>query len=325
MSLTEIYRSGKTPKALYFAGAWLKSNRPGALARHELQRILRTWQDRQDAEAIAARLDFYFPLPADGKLLMPEEGSVSLHHPVIEGAHSVYLYDLRSWRKYFPAGMRLQFKAGDVFENPQVPTIIKARRLDCPGSENAIIFPLNTLRHFPHPHDAIPFSKKEPTLFFRGKIALKPGRIELVKRYYGHPGMDMADTGHSPELRQYQRPKVSIAAHFRYKYILVPEGNDVGSALGWVLGSNCVPVISKPQVEHWLMHSRLEAGRHYIEVAPDFSDLEEKLEWAESHPALCGEISEEGRRYYSQFLDSGREKIIALLILHRYFEATGQI
>lgn len=322
-SLTDLYRSGKTPKAWYFATAWLRTHYPAAAARKELARILRTWQSRPDAEEIFDRVKFYCPLNPEKPAELPAD-AMTLGAPQFGDARTVYRFDLLRWRPYFPADRRLLFQPGDVFENPARPTIIKARRLDGPGAENAIIFPLNTLRHFPHPHDNLPFARKEPLMFFRGKIADKPGRIAMMENYFGAPGFDLADTGHSPELRKFQAPKVSIAAHFRYKYIIVPEGNDVGSALGWVLGSNCVPVITRPRVEHWLMHSRLEPDRHYLQAAPDFSDLHDVLRRAEANPRLTAQIALEGRKYYERFLDSEREKIVALLVLQRYFAATGQ-
>ena len=72
------------------------------------------------------------------------------------------------------------------------------------------------------------------------------------------------------------------------------------------------------------MHSRLEAGVHYIEIADDYSDVAEKLEWYMAHPDEAEKIARASREYYSQFLDRRRERDISLLTLARYFEATGQ-
>lgn len=74
---------------------------------------------------------------------------------------------------------------------------------------------------------------------------------------------------------------MSIPEHFKYKFILALEGYDMASSLQWIMASGCVPVMPKPTVEGWLMHSQLVAGRHYIEIAPTFQT------WA----MLCGIIS----------------------------------
>ncbi len=320
-ALLDMYRGGKPVKALYYAGWILRRLVPRSVCRLAWRRQLRTWQSRPDADYIRGRVEYYCRLEQDTTL--PDD-TEDIHHPDRSRGRPVYYIDMERWLKPFPKGLRMHFTPGDVYHNPAVPTLIKARRLDEPGRERAVLLPLNRVRHFPHPHDHIPFERKRPVLFFRGKISDKPLRIRFFERWYGTPGFDLGDTSHHPVRPEWKAKKVSVAAHFPYRFILVLEGNDVGSALQWVMGSNCVPVMTRPRVEHWLMHARLEPGVHYVGIADDFSDVQEKLEWYTAHPEEARRIAEASHRWYAGFLNRRRERLIARLTLEAYFEATGQ-
>ena len=317
----DIYRSGKPVKALYYCGWIARRLVPRAWRRNRLRHLLNTWRSRPDADYIRRRVDYYCRL-RPGALLPPE--AEPIHSPDRSRGKHVYYIDMERWLAYFPSHLRMCFQPGDVYRNPRVPTLIKAARLDDEGRDNAVILPLNRVRHFPHPHDNIHFSSKEPKLFFRGKIVNKPLRIRFFEKWHDSPYMDLGDTSHTPVRPEWGAKKVSIAAHFRYRYILVLEGNDVGSALQWVMGSNCVPVMTRPFVEHWLMHASLVPGVHYIEIEPDFSDVEQKLAYYEAHPAEAEAIARASREWYAQFADRRRELLIELLTLDKYFTATGQ-
>lgn len=316
-----MYRSGKPVKALYYCGWLMRRLVPKPLKRALLRRRLRTWTSRPDATYINSRVDFYCRIP-EGSTLPPT--AEPIHALDRSRGHRVYYIDMERLLAYFPSHLKIAMQPDDVFTNPDCPTLIKARRLDCQGADNAVILPLNRVRHFPHPHDNIPCSRKKPILFFRGKIADKPCRIRFFELYHGHPLTDLGDTARHPLRPEWGAKKVSIAAHFQYKFILVLEGNDVGSALQWVMGSNCVPVMTRPAVEHWLMHSRLVPGKHYIEIAPDFSDVEQKLHYYTQHPDEAEAIAHASKEWYAQFASRSRELLISHLVLQRYFERTGQ-
>ena len=55
------------------------------------------------------------------------------------------------------------------------------------------------------------------------------------------------------------------------------EGIDVASNLKWVMSSNSIAVMPRPTCETWFMEGTLIPDYHYIEIKPDFSDLEERL------------------------------------------------
>ena len=117
---------------------------------------------------------------------------------------------------------------------------------------------------------------------------------------------------------------MSIPEHFKYKFILALEGYDMASSLQWIMASGCVPVMPKPTVEGWLMHSQLVAGRHYIEIAPDFSDVGDVMRYYIGHPDEARMISEESRKWALQFNDRKREKIISLLVVDKYLSSIAK-
>lgn len=318
----DIYRSGKPVKAVYYCSRLLRRLVPGRWRRRCLQRWLREWPEREDAEYIRRRVEHYCRL---GRGAVLPESAEGVHALDRSRGKRVYYIDMERWMAYFPSRLRVCFQPGDVYANPRVPTVIKARRLDDAGGDMAVVLPLNRVRHFPHPHDNIAFADKKPVLFFRGKIADKPLRIRFFEQWYGHEGFDLGDTSRHPLRPEWGAAKVSIASQFKYRFILVLEGNDVGSALQWVMGSNCVPVMTRPCVEHWLMHSLLIPGVHYVEIAADFSDVADKLRYYTEHPEKAEAISRASREWYAQFADKKRELLIELLTLQRYFEATGQL
>ena len=117
---------------------------------------------------------------------------------------------------------------------------------------------------------------------------------------------------------------MTIADHLKYKFILALEGNDVASNLKWVMSSNSVAVMPRPTCETWFMEGTLIPNYHYIEIKPDFSDLEERLNHYIQHPNEAESIIKHAHEYVNQFKDKKREDIISLLVLDKYFRMTGQ-
>lgn len=97
------------------------------------------------------------------------------------------------------------------------------------------------------------------------------------------------------------------------------EGNDVASNLKWVMSSNSIAIMPRPVYETWFMEGMLKPDYHYIEVKPDFSDLEEKMDYYTAHPEAAQAIIDHAHEYVEQFKDSKREDIISLLVLDKYF------
>lgn len=193
-----------------------------------------------------------------------------------------------------------------------------------PPFSNATLLNMDKIRHFVFINDTRPFQSKQNKLFYRGAI-YQAHRARFFEKYFGNPLCDLAHTGSKSIHNAWQKPKISISKHLPYKFLLSLEGNDVASNLKWVMSSNSLCVAPKMKFETWFMEGRLKGGEHFVEIADDYSDLEEKLEYFIAHPKDALEIIHNAHEYIAQFRDKKREDIISLLVLEKYFYHTGQI
>ena len=83
---------------------------------------------------------------------------------------------------------------------------------------------------------------------------------------------------------------------------------------------NSVAVMPRPTYETWFMEGRLIPNYHYIEVKPDFSDVEERMNYYIHHPEEAEEIIRNAHAYVDQFRDEERERLISLHVLDKYFK-----
>ena len=51
------------------------------------------------------------------------------------------------------------------------------------------------------------------------------------------------------------------------------EGVDVATNLKWVMSSNSIAVMPKPEIESWFMEKTLIPDFHYIEIKKDYSEF----------------------------------------------------
>jgi spore maturation protein CgeB len=70
------------------------------------------------------------------------------------------------------------------------------------------------------------------------------------------------------------------------------------------------------------MEGKLIPDYHYIEIKPDFSDLEERLAYYDAHPQEAQAIIDHAHEYVRPFRDDHREKLIALAVAQKYFRFT---
>jgi hypothetical protein len=145
-----------------------------------------------------------------------------------------------------------------------------------------------------------------------------------MNRWVGHRMIDAASTNRSDEHPEWQGGKLTIGEHLDYKFIMSLEGNDVASNLKWVMSSNSIAVTPRLRRETWFMEGTLKPNYHYIEVSDDFSDLEERLTYYIEHPEEAEAIIQHAHDYVAQFQDKEREKLIALVVLKKYFDFTNQ-
>lgn len=299
----------------YVAGIWHSLLTPRFVSKWQMKRCLKGWENRPDAAYIRQRVDYYNRLKEP---YIADKEWREISKIKLKDSHSRYWFDLMRFLRAFPSHMKAEFINGDTWENPDEVTICKARRID-DKSSLCILFNMDSLRHFTHVKDFIPFEEKQDKLLFRGEIHGKPHRIRFFENWAGHPGFDLGDTATNWD-SPWPAKRMSIPEHFQYKYILVLEGNDVATALQWIGESNCVPVMARPTVENWLMHGAMQPGVHYIEIKSDFSDAAEKIDYYNAHPEEAKKISEASKEWMSQFNDKRREQIISYLVLQKFLD-----
>lgn len=213
---------------------------------------------------------------------------------------------------------------GDVTTVPDVPSIVKSRPV-YGDNANSVLLNLDKVRHFIFLKDDIPFRKKLDKAIFRLAITHRPHRERFVRMYFGSECCDTGISTPRPEYPpEWTKPHISMYDHLQYKFILAIEGNDVATNLKWVMSSNSLAVMPRPTYETWFMEGTLIPGYHYVEIRPDYSDLEERMRYYIENPDQAEAIIAHAHEYVDQFRDRRREKIISLLVLYNYFRRTGQ-
>ncbi|MEP3348897.1 MAG: glycosyl transferase family 90 [Marinomonas sp.] len=233
----------------------------------------------------------------------------------------VYFADLKKVVRHFSKENRFDYRFGDIVNVPEVPAFLKSRPID---SDNAysVLLKLNAVRHYAFYEDPYSFDDKKPLAVWRGANHQK-ARKEFVRMYHES---SFADIGHSNEKRSNDigfKGFLSVQEQLAYKYVVSIEGHDVATNLKWLMASNSLCMMKKPRFETWFMEGTLKAGVHYVELAEDFSDLEEKVNYYNHHPEEAKWIIKNANAYVTPFLDHRQEKIISLLVAQKYFSLQG--
>lgn len=313
-------RSGKKSKFSYFVVCALRGLVPSDVCRIRLRGILERGLAKYDRNAVDDRVNYYNKLSAKTPL-SPDSPRLSEQRIGFKG--QVYYFDTREFTRFFPQDLRWRHLPGDITEIPPEPTIVKSRPI-AGDNANAVLLNLNKVRHFIFADDKIPFSRKKDVAVFRGKVRNKRKRIELFRKHFGNPRCDLGDSsGKSNDPDDWKTDKLTLRQQLEFKFVLAIEGNDVASNLKWVMSSNSIAMMPKPEFETWFMEGRLIPGVHYIEIAPDYSDLIEKIEYYGSHLDEAARIIDNAHSYVRQFMDSGRERLISLLVMKKYFTHTN--
>ena len=322
-SLQYKLHSGKNSKAGYYLKAGFRDFLPDTFFRHQLHRELSRCASLYDGDYCRDRVDYYCKL-SEQSPLGPDAapiGSLSMR----ENA-SVYYFDSREILQWFDPQLKWNHLFGDSHRIPEYPTVIKSRDLGCDNS-NSVLLKLNKCRHFVFLNDRLAPEEKEDRAIFRGHIGTRGNRAQFCELYQGNPRVDVANTSSSVAQvtdASYQ-PKLSFYEHLRFRYIIALEGNDVASNLKWIMSSHSAAVMPRPTCETWFMEGRLQPNVHYIEIKPDFSDLEERMDYYSSHLDELNAIVQNANRYVEQFRDHRRERYIGLLVMQKYFRMTNQL
>lgn len=284
---------------------------------HKLKKIAKS-----DFDYIKSRVNYYNKL--DKKVYLPDE-TPKLKSFKIKNFHRTYFFDTHEYSRFFKNQFKLNMLFGDIVHIPNTPSIVKSRPIS-DQNNNSILFKLNKIRHFTYTNDKNNFKEKNNLLIGRSAITKKhKKRIKFFKKYFDHKLCDLGKINNNEIYNEWLKPKISIEDHLKYKFIMCVEGVDVATNLKWVMSSNSIAVMPKPEIESWFMEKKLIAGFHYIEIKKDYSDLEEKLKYYLKDTEKCLEIIKNANEYVSQFKHKKREDIISLLVLKKYFYYTNQI
>lgn len=227
-----------------------------------------------------------------------------------------YYFDTYEYARFFDGEEPIDFVFGDVIHIPERPSIVKSRPI-VEGNENSILLNLDKVRHFVWVENDQSFSEKKAMLIGRGAV-YQQNRIDFYEKYFHHPWCDLGQTNQRGGNALWQKPKMNLAQHLDYKFILSLQGNDVATNLKWIMSSNSIAVMPNPTVETWFMEGKLVGGVHYIEIKPDFSDVEDKLRFYIENEDECMKIIENAHLHCQQFFQQEVEDLCSLLVLKKY-------
>ena len=273
-----------------------------------------------DVDYINGRVEYYNKL--DGSYVMPQDVD-RLSDLKLGKKLKAYFFDTYRYSRFFRSKLGAHFLFGDINYIPEKPSIVKSRPI-CDNNINAVIFKLNSIRHYIFTHDNKSFENKKDMLVGRAKVSQKH-RAKFLEMYFNHPLCNIGQVKKCEKYQEFLMPRMTITEQLDYKFILCLEGNDVASNLKWTMSSNSIAVMSKPKFESWFMEGKLVPDYHYIMIKDDYSDLEEKLTYYITHPDEAKLIIEHAHQYIEPFKNKKMEKLISLLVLQKYFRKTGQI
>jgi hypothetical protein len=292
---------------------------PKVFYRHKLHTILPYIQTHSNYNQIQQRVEYYCNIPIHSTL---NDTAIELRELTYRKKLRTYFFDLVEFTRYFDETYRICYEFGDVTHIPQVPTIVKSRPI-MQGNGNSVLFKLNKIRHFKWIQDDMPFQNKKDILIGRMSV-YQPHRLQFYDMYFDSVFCDLGQVNTRKGNTRYIKPFMSIAKQLEYKYILCLEGNDVASNLKWVMSSNSIAVMPTPKFESWFMEGTLIPDYHYIHIADDYSNVEEKLHYYSEHPHKAIEIIQHAHEFVSQFMDIEVENLVAIQVLKTYFEKTNR-
>lgn len=329
--------SGKNSKVLYYARGFLFYLTPKLLPRMRLKQLLREVENREDKASILERVDYYCQLEGMKPFTAYPAGEtphVRLGDFKLAHQRSTYFFDTFEYTRWFSPRYQMYYVFGDVTRTPGVPAIVKSRPIaknpatslsQVEDNRNSVLLNLDKVRHFVFLHDRKRFTEKENILFFRADLWQKEHRLRFMELYFNHPLCNLGEVTVTRVCNpEWIKAKIPLKAHLKYKFILALEGNDVASNLKWIMSSHSIAVMPKPKYETWFMEGKLLPNVHYIEIKEDYSNLEEQLKYYIEHPEKAESIIRNANAYVNQFKNKKREKLISLLVLEKYFSATGQ-
>lgn len=235
---------------------------------------------------------------------------------------NAYFFDLYPHIRAFPNEVCFKVMFGDVVTVPDQPSFVKSRPIHG-DNRNSVLMKLDAVRHFMFVNDRQPFRSKRSGLTWRGRLHLdvaKERRLDFLQQFSSHQRFDIGHINGGDLYPEYRKPRMSIDEQLQFKYILSLEGVDVATNLKWIMSSNSLCFSQSLKYETWYMEGRLQPGVHFVEIADDFSDVEEKIDYYERHPEEAEQIIANANAYTKQFLDRDTEDLLAHYVIKRYLD-----
>jgi len=159
-----------------------------------------------------------------------------------------------------------------------------------------------------------------------------PTRKLFMQKFINHPKVQASECnimwGHMHKDNPiHDRPEimktnyVSLPDHCEYKYLLDMQGGGYSARTKFLMHSRR-PIFYQSRRLHEYWYWSLQPFVHYIPVKEDFSDFEQKLEWAELHPFECEKIAENAYEFAKNNLK--REDAITRMKHILYKLGTGE-
>lgn len=315
--ITQLWRAvdrrHKNDRISYFARAYSQLLLPDQFFRRKADQLLARYS--HTSAEVQNRLAYYCKLSSPFHLSGATHLSEFRTQP-----RSTYFLDFYPFIRAFPADRRFRTLFGDVMIIPDQPSFVKSRPIDG-ANENSVLMKLDAIRHFTFVDDPLRFRQKQSALVWRGRLHLdiaKERRLDFLREFTGKPRFDIGHINRGDVFPEFRQARLSIPDQLRYKYILSLEGVDVATNLKWIMSSHSLCFSQKLKFETWYMEGLLQPGIHYVEIADDFSDFEEKIDYYEHHPEEAEQIIANANAYTRQFLDAEREALLSYLVIQRY-------
>jgi hypothetical protein len=150
-------------------------------------------------------------------------------------------------------------------------------------------YQLNQYNLYRSIHRGIPFKNKISKIVYAGNDRgnkynfTKRRDIEVSQRAY-------FSSNSVPKENIYAPSKMERHDMINYKYILDIDGNaSTWDATAWKLNSGSVIFKTDSNWEQWF-YKEYKPWVHYVPVADDFSDIQERYKWCEANPKKCVEM-----------------------------------
>ena len=229
-----------------------------------------------------------------------------------------------NWTKSHPE--KIHIGSDRSYGQPGECVISQARGV---GDDNVIlytdhkIFPAPSINLFSD-HTYEDFIKKEPILVWRGNSTggctsfqkttdiakYKINRKNFCEVFDGNQNI-------SAKIATMKRNFMSPQDQHKYKYILSLEGNDSSSNPRWIFSANSVSFMPAKHTSELTWHYHIRPWEHYVPFEHDLSDVEQKIEWCETHPKECYEIIKRANEVFKLVTDYSREQQILQLMFEK--------